>query len=117
MTTPLTPRGAPLNHANSTSAAALAASTPVAATTPAADSMQAPARQGAFNTPQTSFTRAGAVAAAAAAAAGGVGVGTPVGAEGGSRAMVSTPSFTSLRELWGQLSPEEVQERISLAGG
>lgn len=30
--------------------------------------------------------------------------------------MLSVPSFTSLRELWGQLPPEEVQERISLAG-
>jgi hypothetical protein len=34
----------------------------------------------------------------------------------GLRQMVSTPSFTHLRELWGQLSPEEVQERLSLAG-
>jgi hypothetical protein len=54
---------------------------------------------------------------AAAAAAGGVGAVTPGGAGMGSRQMVSTPSFTHLRELWGQLSPEEVQERLSLAGG
>lgn len=74
--------------------------------------MQPPA---ALSTPQGSFARSAAVAAAAAA--GGVGWSTPgVGGGEGSRAMVSTPSFTSLRELWGQLSPEEVQERISLAG-
>jgi hypothetical protein len=134
MTTPLTPRGAPLSHANSSSAAAVAAAaaltppptalggafagppggTPAAA---AAADVGLPRPTGAFGTPQQSSSFARSAAVAAAAAAGGVGPVTPAGGEGGQRQMLSTPSFTHLRELWGQLSPEEVQERLSLAGG
>ena len=63
--------------------------------------------------PQSSFVGAAAAAAAAEIGPGGAGA-----ASGGGlgRSMISVPSFTSLRELWGQLPPEEVQERISLAG-
>lgn len=136
MTTPLTPRGAPLSHANSSSAAAAlaaAALTPPptalgssfagpAGGTPAAAAADVghPRPTGAFGTPQQSSSFARSAAVAAAAAAGGVGPATPAGGvdgEGSQRQMLSTPSFTHLRELWGQLSPEEVQERLSLAGG
>jgi len=115
MTTPLTPRGAPLSRTNSNTAAEAAALTPgVTSATPAGTAAAAAGRGAAAaagaGTPQAGFSRAAAAATAAAAG----GVGTPGAASGGG--IVSAPSYTSLRELWGQLPPEEVQERLSLAG-